>query len=67
MLSFSSSKFIESDSLKVAGPHRKEMEGSRGEIMPQWLGQGIFDFFQNAFKIISSSGGYNLPSNNSRM
>lgn len=50
----------------VAGPHRKEMEGSRSEIMPQWLGQGIFDFFQNAFKIISSSGGYNLPSNNSR-
>ncbi|OJJ07345.1 hypothetical protein ASPVEDRAFT_142335 [Aspergillus versicolor CBS 583.65] len=48
----------------VAGPHRKEMEGSRSEVMPQWLGQGIFDFFQNAFKIISSSGGYNLPRNN---
>ncbi|KAL4738362.1 hypothetical protein BDV11DRAFT_206017 [Aspergillus similis] len=45
----------------VAGPHRKEMEASRNAVMPQWLGDEIHGFFQNAFKIISSSGGYNLP------
>ncbi|KAL4863332.1 hypothetical protein BDV12DRAFT_29132 [Aspergillus spectabilis] len=49
----------------VAGPNRRELESSRAEVMPQWLGQDIYDFFQNAFKIISNSGGYNLPSNNS--
>ncbi|KAL4875136.1 hypothetical protein BJY04DRAFT_202644 [Aspergillus karnatakaensis] len=49
----------------VAGPYRKEMESSRAGIMPQWLGQNVFDFFQNAFRIISGSGGYNLPSNSS--
>ncbi|KAL4922092.1 hypothetical protein BDW62DRAFT_197328 [Aspergillus aurantiobrunneus] len=51
----------------VAGPFRREMESSRSEMMPRWLGHDIFGFFQNAFKIISSSGGYNLPRNNSKM
>ncbi|KAL4813154.1 hypothetical protein BDW67DRAFT_193071 [Aspergillus spinulosporus] len=45
----------------VAGPHRREMEASRSAVMPQWLGSDIHDFFQNAFRIILSSGGYNLP------
>ncbi|KAL4925276.1 uncharacterized protein BDV17DRAFT_300437 [Aspergillus undulatus] len=45
----------------IAGPYRKEMESSRSEVMPQWLGRDTYDFFQNAFRIISSSGGYNLP------
>ncbi|KAL4759381.1 SDR family NAD(P)-dependent oxidoreductase [Aspergillus foveolatus] len=45
----------------VAGPHRREMEASRSTVMPQWLGNEIHVFFQNAFRIISSSGGYNLP------
>ncbi|KAL3476685.1 hypothetical protein BJX99DRAFT_138298 [Aspergillus californicus] len=49
----------------VAGPLRKEMESSRSEVMPQWLGQDVVDFFQNAFRIISSSGGYNLPRSSS--
>ncbi|KAL5044345.1 hypothetical protein BDW71DRAFT_209348 [Aspergillus fruticulosus] len=45
----------------VAGPYRKEMEASRSAVMPQWMGKDIHSFFQNAFRIISSSGGYNLP------
>ncbi|KAL4745748.1 hypothetical protein BDW72DRAFT_207932 [Aspergillus terricola var. indicus] len=45
----------------VAGPHRREMEASRSAVMPQWLGDETHSFFQNAFRIISSSGGYNLP------
>ncbi|KAL2867811.1 uncharacterized protein BJX67DRAFT_77608 [Aspergillus lucknowensis] len=49
----------------VAGPFRKEMELSRTEVMPQWLGQDLVDFFGDAFKIISGSGGYNLPNYNS--
>ncbi|KAL3459695.1 hypothetical protein BJX64DRAFT_291039 [Aspergillus heterothallicus] len=49
----------------VAGPFRKEMEQSRGRIMSQWVGQDVWDFFQKAFRIISGSGGYNLPRANS--
>ncbi|KAJ0423316.1 hypothetical protein BJY00DRAFT_310444 [Aspergillus carlsbadensis] len=49
----------------VAGPFRKEMEQSRNQIMSQWVGQDIWDFFQKAFRIISGSGGYNLPNVNS--
>ncbi|KAL4999809.1 hypothetical protein BDV10DRAFT_183957 [Aspergillus recurvatus] len=45
----------------VAGPHRREMESTRSALMPQWMGDEIHSFFQNAFRIISSSGGYNLP------
>ncbi|KAL4804584.1 hypothetical protein BDV18DRAFT_165968 [Aspergillus unguis] len=51
----------------VAGPHRKEMEASRSAVMPQWIGQDIVDFFGNAFRIISSSGGYNLPKAGSKI
>ncbi|KAL5333977.1 hypothetical protein BJX70DRAFT_405749 [Aspergillus crustosus] len=47
----------------VAGPHRKEMEASRTGVMSEWLGHDVYAFFQNALKIISGSGGYNLPSN----
>ncbi|KAL2815282.1 hypothetical protein BDW59DRAFT_16627 [Aspergillus cavernicola] len=61
----SSVEGLSGTSTLVAGPFRKEMEGSRTEVMPQWLGQDIVDFFQNAFRIISGSGGYNLPSNSS--
>jgi hypothetical protein len=51
--------------LKVAGQFRKEMEFTRSEIMPQWLGGDLVEFFQDAFEIISNSGGYNLPKSNS--
>ncbi|KAL4938443.1 hypothetical protein BDV06DRAFT_231854 [Aspergillus oleicola] len=51
----------------IAGPFRREMELTRAEVMPQWLGRDIFDFFQSAFKIISSSGGYNLPRATSKL
>ncbi|KAL2807918.1 hypothetical protein BJX63DRAFT_439781 [Aspergillus granulosus] len=59
---------IEADSgtcTLVAGTFRKEMEQSRSQIMSQWVGKDIWDFFQKAFKIISGSGGYNLPKANS--
>ncbi|KAL2840540.1 hypothetical protein BJY01DRAFT_20453 [Aspergillus pseudoustus] len=49
----------------VAGPFRKEMEESRNRIMSRWVGSDVWDFFQKAFKIISGSGGYNLPKANS--
>ncbi|KAL4954150.1 hypothetical protein BDW69DRAFT_205422 [Aspergillus filifer] len=51
----------------VAGKFRREMESSRAEVMPQWLGNDIFDFFQNAFRIISGSGGYSLPKATSKI
>ncbi|KAL4790570.1 hypothetical protein BDV19DRAFT_401959 [Aspergillus venezuelensis] len=51
----------------IAGKFRREMESSRAEVMPQWLGEDIFDFFQNAFRIISGSGGYNLPKASSKI
>ncbi|KAL4960110.1 uncharacterized protein BDV14DRAFT_211882 [Aspergillus stella-maris] len=51
----------------VAGKFRREMESSRAQVMPQWLGKDVFDFFQNAFRIISGSGGYNLPKASSKI
>lgn len=46
--------------VQVAGRIRKELEFSRVEVLPQWIGQDTVDFFQESFKIIMSSGGYNL-------
>ncbi|KAE8330206.1 hypothetical protein BDV39DRAFT_202393 [Aspergillus sergii] len=47
--------------LLVAGKFLRELELTRGDLIPQWLGGDVKEFMDTAFNVIQETGGYALP------
>ncbi|OOF93046.1 hypothetical protein ASPCADRAFT_508843 [Aspergillus carbonarius ITEM 5010] len=48
----------------VAGKYLREMESTRAELLPTWLGEDVAGFMGKAMRFITDIGGYVLPSRN---
>ncbi|PWY94106.1 short chain dehydrogenase/reductase [Aspergillus sclerotioniger CBS 115572] len=48
----------------VAGKYLREMESTRAELLPTWLGEDVAGFMGKAMRFITDIGGYVLPGRN---
>ncbi|OGM50903.1 short chain dehydrogenase/reductase [Aspergillus bombycis] len=47
--------------LLVAGKFLRELELTRSNLIPEWLGGDVKEFMDRAFNVIQETGGYQLP------
>ncbi|KAE8164092.1 hypothetical protein BDV40DRAFT_311153 [Aspergillus tamarii] len=47
--------------LLVAGRFLRELELTRGDLIPEWVGGDVKEFMDRAFNVIQETGGYQLP------
>ncbi|KAE8378533.1 hypothetical protein BDV26DRAFT_281058 [Aspergillus bertholletiae] len=47
--------------LLVAGKFLRELEITRADLIPEWLGGDVKEFMDRAFNVIQETGGYQLP------